>query len=254
MNEVQKNVMELHRELGLHVGKRIGDVKDVELKLRLIGEEFLELARACGYEVTAVAGDDFHFERNMAHAFSVEKVYDALLDLEYVTNGAAVTWGMDLEPGHAEVHRSNMAKVGGPKRADGKALKPPGWKPPDLGAVLRRMYDEWPGDFAESVDAEADDAGASYEALGAELGRLVESKEEQYGQAWKRSGEILADLYPDGIQPHQYTDALLVVRTIDKLSRISQRGVNGQDLGGESPWRDLAGYGLIGLRKDEAAR
>ncbi len=35
-----------------------------------------------------------------------------------------------------EVHRSNMAKVGGPIRGDGKRLKPEGWTPPDVAGVL----------------------------------------------------------------------------------------------------------------------
>lgn len=37
----------------------------------------------------------------------------------------------------AEVHRSNMTKEGGGKRADGKILKGPGYESPDIAAVLR---------------------------------------------------------------------------------------------------------------------
>jgi predicted HAD superfamily Cof-like phosphohydrolase len=35
------------------------------------------------------------------------------------------------------VHRANLAKAGGPRRADGKLLKPPGWQPADVTAVLK---------------------------------------------------------------------------------------------------------------------
>jgi len=42
-----------------------------------------------------------------------------------------------------------------------------------------------------------------------------------------------------------------VVRVIDKLFRIAQRGVDGKDLGGESPWRDVTGYGILGAARDE---
>ena len=31
-----------------------------------------------------------------------------------------------------------MDKAGGPKRADGKQLKPEGWQPADLGRVLKQ--------------------------------------------------------------------------------------------------------------------
>ena len=87
--------------------------------------------------------------------------------------------------------------------------------------------------------------------IGAALGRLVDGKQRQYGDSAGRSGAIMAILYPNGIPPHAYDDALLVVRVLDKLSRIAQRGADGKDLGGESPWSDIAGYGLLGAAMDE---
>jgi hypothetical protein len=89
--------------------------------------------------------------------------------------------------------------------------------------------------------------------LGARVGRTVESKQRQYGDAAGRAGAIMRVLYPDGVRPDQYDDALLIVRILDKLSRIAQRGPEGKDLGGESPYMDIAGYGLLGWRKDGAA-
>ncbi len=93
--------------------------------------------------------------------------------------------------------------------------------------------------------------GTPYASIARDLGALVESKQKQYGDSAGRSGAIMAILYPGGIPRHAYDDALLVVRVLDKLSRIAQRGRDGQDLGGESPWRDIAGYGLLGAAKDE---
>jgi predicted HAD superfamily Cof-like phosphohydrolase len=91
------------------------------LRVRLIQEEADEFAQAIA------AGDP------------VEMV-DALCDLLYVTYGAAVDLGVDLQPFFAEVHRSNMAKVGGRKREDGKWIKPAGWTPPDIAGLLSRLY------------------------------------------------------------------------------------------------------------------
>jgi hypothetical protein len=93
-------------------------------------------------------------------------------------------------------------------------------------------------------------ATPDYRAQAAELGDLVTSKQRQYGDSATRSAEILAVLYPDGLPRHAYRDVLLVVRVLDKLSRIAQRGADRQDLGGESPWRDVAGYGLLGAAAD----
>lgn len=90
----------------------------------------------------------------------------------------------------------------------------------------------------------------SYEESGRKLGQLVDSKQKQYGDSAGRTGAIMKSLYSEGIPVHAYDDALLVVRVIDKLCRIAQRGADGKDLGGESPWRDVAGYGLLGEAKD----
>jgi hypothetical protein len=90
-----------------------------------------------------------------------------------------------------------------------------------------------------------------FKEMGQALGELVESKQVQYGDSAGRAGRIIEILYPDGIKPYQYDDALLMVRVLDKLSRIAQRGTDGKDLGGESPWKDIAGYGLLGAVKDE---
>lgn len=83
--------------------------------------------------------------------------------------------------------------------------------------------------------------GDKYEKLGREIGAMVDTKNAQYGDAFNQAGVILEVLYPDGVEPEQYADMLGVIRVIDKLFRIA----NG-DQGGESAWRDIAGYGLLG--------
>lgn len=65
---------------------------------------------------------------------------DGLCDLLYVVYGAAVTFGVDLEPFFDEVHRTNLNKVeNGSVRADGKLLKPEGWEPPRIAEMLRQL-------------------------------------------------------------------------------------------------------------------
>lgn len=87
-----------------------------------------------------------------------------------------------------------------------------------------------------------------FELLGKELGMLVDRKQEAYGDSIARSKQILGVLYPDGISTDQYADVLLVVRILDKLSRIATE----KNAFGESPFRDIAGYGLLGVRESEA--
>ncbi len=81
----------------------------------------------------------------------------------------------------------------------------------------------------------------SYESLGAEIGRLVESKQEAYGDSFGKAGDVLRILYPDGIPPEKLDHALTVVRVIDKLFRVA----TAPDALGENPWKDIVGYGLL---------
>jgi predicted HAD superfamily Cof-like phosphohydrolase len=53
-----------------------------------------------------------------------------------VVYGTAVSLGIDMEPVFKEVHRSNMSKVGGYKREDGKWVKPPTYSPASLDIIL----------------------------------------------------------------------------------------------------------------------
>lgn len=87
----------------------------------------------------------------------------------------------------------------------------------------------------------------TYKELGNEVGELVDEKNKAYGNSFNLSGDVLKIFYPDGIKPEQYSDMLAIVRILDKLFRIATR----KDAFGESPYRDIAGYGLLGIMKDE---
>jgi len=82
----------------------------------------------------------------------------------------------------------------------------------------------------------------TYAELAAEIGELVERKNAAYGNSVEASGEFLALLYKEGLQPDQYAHALLLVRIFDKLKRIATDA----DALGESPYEDIAGYGILG--------
>lgn len=87
------------------------------LRLRLIEEELGELRDGL------TQGD-------------IYETADALADLLYVVYGCAVACGIDLAPVFHAVHIANMCKLHGPKRADGKQLKPEDWQPPDIKTVI----------------------------------------------------------------------------------------------------------------------
>jgi predicted HAD superfamily Cof-like phosphohydrolase len=68
---------------------------------------------------------------------SIEDVAKELADVLCVTYGAAAALGIPMDEVYAEVHASNMTRVGGPIRADGKMLKGDSYRPPDLSRILK---------------------------------------------------------------------------------------------------------------------
>ena len=89
-----------------------------------------------------------------------------------------------------------------------------------------------------------------YEKLAQEIGALVDAKQVAYGDAFGRSGSVMRILYPNGISLEQMDDALCVVRITDKLFRIA----TDKDALGESPYKDIAGYGLLGFMKSQSSK
>lgn len=119
MTHEQGMVAEFHRRFDIVVGSSpaIPDESTCLLRLRLIQEELDELRDAFGH----------------GHLPAVAK---ELADLLYVVYGTAVSCGIDMEPVFREVHRSNMTKIGGYKRADGKWVKPANYSPASLDEIL----------------------------------------------------------------------------------------------------------------------
>lgn len=87
---------------------------------------------------------------------------------------------------------------------------------------------------------------SKYDEMAVQIGALVTEKNAAYGDSFAKCGEFLRLLFPDGIQPAQYDDALALVRIFDKQMRIATR----KDAFGESPFRDIAGYGILGAVHD----
>lgn len=81
-----------------------------------------------------------------------------------------------------------------------------------------------------------------FPAAGLQIGLMVGTKQQQYGDTISSLGPLLRALYPDGIGHNQYDELALIVQILDKIGRITKG--NGQ--GSEDAWGDLAGYALLG--------
>ncbi|NPA92762.1 MAG: hypothetical protein GXO56_03680 [Chloroflexi bacterium] len=101
----------------------------------------------------ALLEEELEEYREALAAGDLVEIADALTDLLYVLLGTFISHGLQdvAEDLFAEVHRSNMTKLGPDGkviyREDGKVLKPPTFEPPDLRRVL----------VEHGVDLEADE-------------------------------------------------------------------------------------------------
>lgn len=95
------------------------------------------------------------------------------------------------------------------------------------------------------------EGGENLRVMVEKLGKLLQEKRKHYGQAHFKGGEVLKLLYPNGMQTEDYCHALMIARIFEKCTRIASPNRN---LDAESPYFDIAGYGIIGLEIWEAER
>lgn len=127
------------REFMVAMGKRVavipGDTlkDDLDLAVKLIQEEV--------NEELLPAVRDFSNPQFDKTTMLID-ILDGAVDAVYVIYQLCNTLGLPFDEAFAEVHRSNMAKRAPDGtvhyREDGKVLKPPGWTPPNIGAIIKR--------------------------------------------------------------------------------------------------------------------
>ena len=125
-------VAEFHLAVGVDLPAHpsVPSLRVLDLRESLVREEFAEaMEQFARVRELVAAGEEVGVEELAAFAHE-------LTDLIYVSYGALVTLGIPADEVFAEVHRANLAKTTGPKRADGKQLKPEGWQPADVLGVL----------------------------------------------------------------------------------------------------------------------
>ncbi len=126
-----EQVQEFHETYGLPVldTPSIEDTTTNQLRINLLAEELDELKEA------------------LEQGDSVETL-DALIDLQYVLDGAFLSLGMAhlKDAAFDEVHRSNMSKLGADgqpirREGDGKVLKGPNYFKPDMAQFVKNKKD-----------------------------------------------------------------------------------------------------------------
>ena len=118
-----KNVKKFMQTFGQEVKSKPGfpEEKIVKLRYDLIKEELLELELAVKQR-------------------DLKEVADALTDILYVTYGAGLAFGIDLDRCFNEVQKSNMSKLGENGKPIynefGKVMKGPNYFKPNLKKII----------------------------------------------------------------------------------------------------------------------
>jgi predicted HAD superfamily Cof-like phosphohydrolase len=123
--DMYNDVKLFHEKFDACIGEKpvIPPPEVCDLRRTLIAEEFREVHRALLSE-------------------NLPEIAKELCDLIYVVLGTAISYGINLNPIWEEVQKTNMLKVGGKNRSDGKVLKPEGWRSPDITMLIRQQKGE----------------------------------------------------------------------------------------------------------------
>ena len=108
----------------------------LRLRMKLISEETNEVEEAVADLEKCIAESGTKEELIRYKAALLKE----LCDLQYVLSGFAVTFGLPFDEAFRKVHESNMSKLGDDGkpvyREDGKILKGPNYKKPDLSDLV----------------------------------------------------------------------------------------------------------------------
>ena len=136
LNSNAKRIREFHAAVGapLPGSLTMRDIDHLALRHKLIAEEYEEVTAVYHQITTALqAGEE------LDPVAALSPLAHELADLLYVVYGAIESFGIDADAVFQEVHRANLQKAGGPRREDGKILKPPGWQPADVKSIIEKQ-------------------------------------------------------------------------------------------------------------------
>jgi len=108
----------------LHHLSNISTTSERALRVKLLCEEMSEYL-------------DAEYDNNII------EIADGLTDIHYIAAGTEAVYGIPGEELFNHIHTNNMSKLGKDgkpiKREDGKLMKPEGYQPPDVRAVLNKF-------------------------------------------------------------------------------------------------------------------
>lgn len=108
-----------------------------KLRANLIMEEAAETVAALGFTV------EYSFKPDPDKKLDLVEIIDGCCDLSVVNEGTLIACGVPDRPFLEEVDQNNLDKIEkGTTREDGKLIKPPDHRPPDIRSILVRLQTE----------------------------------------------------------------------------------------------------------------
>lgn len=122
-----EKIADFHHAIGVTVPDEptMPSAETMRLRKTLVREEYEEVMEA--------------FDGLLKTDINIVPLMHELADLLYVVYGTFVQFGVDADAVFDEVHRANMQKARGPRREDGKVLKPADFQPADVTSVIAKM-------------------------------------------------------------------------------------------------------------------
>lgn len=140
-DDLHCQVYAFHQKMGIPTSTvpRVPDDKRVKLRLVLSAEEFFEQLCACfafNRTLEAAVIDEIRYAKLNVN---LPELVDSWADMNFVHQGSAIEFGLNMKPIAREVARSNLSKEPGNLRADGKISKGPGYSKPEIEHLLREQ-------------------------------------------------------------------------------------------------------------------
>lgn len=109
------------------------------LRAKLILEEALETVEALGF--MAYVGEEHHVHLEHDGEPNLIEIIDGCCDVSVVTTGTLIACGVPDLPFLNAVNQNNLDKFGPGHsyREDGKLIKPPGHRKPDIQSILNSL-------------------------------------------------------------------------------------------------------------------
>lgn len=149
--EHQKRIEEFMKLAGQSVPEKpiMPDIDTRKLRAKLILEEALETIEGLGFDLDtnpSIGDSRYHFYSNGLKLVdngnpSLESIADGCADISVVTIGTLSACGISDKNILEMVDNNNLAKFGpgGYRRDDGKWVKPPDHRPPDIAGELEKQ-------------------------------------------------------------------------------------------------------------------